>query len=257
MLLKHFLCTTTAILLLNACATATLWEKHDGGIQTQVITQEQRDVVLGFARVKTAGSQLPPNSLVMLGEQYVYVLQAAAAMDNRASSQLDLTAILNAKLSQAFELHALGANGQPNHATRLNAFPVQLKADDAKRFQSAFCLNYPENKQLPATERRREQAELDNLGFRQIETANGITRISCMVVAGSLYTRPSSLKYDHRFQTSLPVHLETTEYRTTRTGHAGTAWRALLTPFTAMVDIVTLPITVPFAVEAAKGMSRQ
>ncbi|MCG7657554.1 hypothetical protein [Wielerella bovis] len=257
MLPKHLLCVSTAILLLNACATATLWEKHDGSRQTQIITQEQSDVVLGFARVKTTSSQLPPNSLVMLGEQYVYVLQAAAAMDNSASPQVDLMAILNAKLSQAFELHTLGASGQPHHATRLNAFPVQLKADDAKRFQSAFCLNYPENKRLSATERWREQVELDKLGFRQIQTANGITRIRCMVVGGSLYTRPSSLKYDYRFQTALPVHLETTKYRTTRTGHAGTAWCALLTPFTAVVDIVTLPITVPLAIEAVKGMSRQ
>lgn len=256
MFAKYGLSATTAILLLNACATATLWEKHKGS-QTQVIKKEQSDVVLGFAHVKADSSQLPPNSLVMLGEQYVYVLQAAAAMDNNASPSLDLMAILNAKLSQAFELHALGASGQPNHATRLNAFPVQLKADDAQRFQSAFCLNYPENKRLSATERLREQAQLDKLGFRQIQTANGITRIRCMVVAGSLYTRPDSLKYGHRFQTSLPVHLETTEYRTTQTGYAGTAWRALLTPFTAAADIVTLPMTVPLAIGAAKGMSKQ
>lgn len=244
-----------SMLLLNGCTTAALWDKHDSGKRTEMVRHEQGDKIVGFARVKANSQQLPPNSLVMLGEQYVYVLQTAAATDG-TPRHVDLAKILNAKLSQAFELHALGASSQSHAATRLQGFPVQLNPHNPSRFQSAFCLHYPENPKLAAAERRREQVELDNLHFRTIQNANSTTRIRCMVAVGTIYTKPnSSLKADYRFTTSLPVTLETTEYREMQTGKAGTVWRTLLTPFTAALDIVSLPITVPLAIKAAQGMS--
>ena len=132
-------------LLLNGCATIALWDEYDSG-KTTVETHEEQDNVVGFARVKAGGDKLPPNSLVMLGEHYVYVLKNAARLDGNDKKAVDLAAILNLKLSQAFELHTLSVMGnQPSATSRLSSFPIQPNSSMPSQFSSAFCLSYPEN----------------------------------------------------------------------------------------------------------------
>ena len=242
-------------LLLNGCATIALWDEYDSG-KTTVETHEEQDNVVGFARVKAGGDKLPPNSLVMLGEHYVYVLKNAARLDGNDKKAVDLAAILNMKLSQAFELHTLSVMGnQPSATSRLSSFPIQPNSSMPSQFSSAFCLSYPENMQLSAVERRREQAELDKLAFRTVQTSKGATdRVQCLVAVGEWYTKPSSLQYDYRFETPLPISIYTTT--THRTPARGGVWRTLLTPFTAVVDIVTLPITLPLGVMALRGLTK-
>ena len=72
-------------------------------------------------------------------------------------------------------------------------------------------------------------------------------------MCGQRYTRPSGMKDDYRFETPIPVTISSTV--TQRSSNvSGAVGRALVTPFTAAVDIVTLPIVLPFAVFALKDM---
>ena len=250
---KIRLATALAACLLNGCATVALWDEYDSGTTT-VERHEEKDTIVGFARVKANSEKLPPNSLVMLGDNYVYVLKTAVRLDKSDGKVADLAAILNVKLSQAFELHALGVTGnKPSTASRLNSFPVNPNKSTPNKFFSSFCLSYPENAKLSITERRREQAELDKLSFRQVQTNNGaIAYVHCLVTVGEIYTKPDSLKYDYRFQTALPVSIYTTTIH--KSPARGAAWRTLLTPFTAAVDIVALPITVPLGIKVLEGI---
>ena len=193
----------------------------------------------------------------MLGDNYVYVLKIALRRDSSDGKAVNLAAILNVKLSQAFELHGNWLGTAPPRAptagSRLSAFPVALSHNKPKQFGSSFCLSYPENIKLSAAQRRREQAELDKLRFQTVQLNNGTTaRLQCLDVWGELYTKPDSLQYDYRFDTQLPVSISTVTTHTTPA--RGAAWRTLLTPFTAAVDIVTLPITVPFGIKVLEGI---
>ena len=67
------------------------------------------------------------------------------------------------------------------------------------------------------------------------------------------YTRPASMKDDYRFETPIPVTISSTVTQKS-SNVSGAVGRALVTPFTAAVDIVTLPIVLPFAVFALKDM---
>ena len=79
-LLKPLL-LAAALLMLNGCATYALWENHDSSPDYTVSTSThtENDTVVGFARVKPDSQKLPPNSIVMLGESYIYVMTIKAA----------------------------------------------------------------------------------------------------------------------------------------------------------------------------------
>ncbi len=255
MFARLLLPAAVAALLLNGCATAALWDGYQApGIRADI--QQQQDSVLGFARVKPGSKELPPNSWVMLGENYVYVLNSSAALDGGSYQHTKLAGLFNHTLSQAFELHALSAVGvRPGAATQLAGLPVTIKQSSPDAFSSSFCLIYPENQELSAAQRAREQAELAGLGFRRHAADTAVpSHVLCLVVAGTLYSRPDGLQYDHRFAKPIPVNIATHSLREIQ--HGGAGWRVLLTPFTAAVDIVTLPITVPLGVKAVEGMGR-
>ena len=99
-----------------------------------------------------------------------------------------------------------------------------------------------------------DRAELERLQFRQVTDSKGASRYARTIrVCGQRYTRPSGMKDDYRFETPIPVTISSTV--TQRSSNvSGAVGRAIVTPFTAAVDIVTLPIVLPFAVFALKDM---
>ena len=245
-----------SLLWLNACATVALWDDHQGGTKTDITINETRDTVVGFARVKEDSSKLPPSSLVVLGEHHVYVLENGTALDGSTYRHEQLFMMLNAKLSQAFGLYPLSVSGtKPSDDNCLSSLPVKLDHRHPNKFASSFCLIYPENQKLSVAQCRREQAELVKLNFRLHEANNAVpTYVRCLMVVGTLYSKPAGLQYDYRFETPLPVSLYLATRHTTRQGVASGAWRVLLTPFTAAIDIVTLPITMPLGVKVLEGI---
>lgn len=254
MLMKSLWLAALALLCLNGCATAVLWEDYQAP-ETRAEIQQQSDSVVGFARVKPDSKQLPPNSWVMLGDSYVYVLTSSAAMDGGTYQHAKLAGLFHHSLSQAFELHALSAGGvKPSEATQLAGLPVTIKQSRPDAFSSSFCLIYPENPRLSKAQRAREQAELAGLGFRLHAAQTAVpTHMLCLVAAGTLYRKPDGLQYEHCFAQPIPVHITTHSLREIQ--HGGAGWRALLTPFAAAVDIVTLPVTLPLGVKAMEGMA--
>ena len=243
-----------ALLLLNGCATYALWENHDSSPDYTVSTSThtENDTVVGFARVKPDSQKLPPNSIVMLGERYMYVLTKGSnprAGSGETAREVDLGAILNVKLSQPFQMYSPSDDAKnccstpPWEGFRLNTSP------SGQRFCSAdFDLVYQENPRLSPAERRRELAELRRLQFRQVTDSKGASRYARTIrVCGRLYARPNGMNYDYRFETPLPVTISTTITTTkpVSTISAGGIGRALATPFTAALDIVTLPVSLP------------
>ena len=53
------------------------------------------------------------------------------------------------------------------------------------------------------------------------------------------------MNYDYRFETPIPVSIQTRVTGTDTNVSGRTAGRALATPFTAALDIVTLPVSLP------------
>ena len=248
-----------ALMLLNGCATYALWENHDSrsSASTTLLLLDD-DTVVGFARVKPDSQKLPPNSIVMLGESYIYVMTKGSnprAGNGEAAREVDLGAILDVKLSQPFQMYAPSNDAEKCCSTSPRK-GFRLATDEAKqRFCSAdFDLVYQENPRLSPAERRRERAELERLQFRQVTDSKGASRYARTIrVCGQRYTRPSGMKDDYRFETPIPVTISSTVTQKS-SNVSGAVGRAIVTPFTAAVDIVTLPIVLPFAVFALKDM---
>ncbi|OFO67042.1 hypothetical protein HMPREF3022_00990 [Neisseria sp. HMSC065C04] len=249
-LLKPLFLAAT-LMLLNGCATYALWENHDSrGSNSYSLNLVENDSVVGFARVKPDSQKLPPNSIVMLGESYIYVLTKGSnprAESGETAREVDLGAILNVKLSQPFQMYA-----PSNDAEKCCSTPprkgFRLATNESKqRFCSTdFDLVYQENPCLSLAERRQERTELRRLQFRQVTDSKGASRYARTIrVCGQLYARPSDMNYDYRFETPLPVTLHTSVTKTGTSVSGGTVGRALATPFTAAVDIVTLPVSLP------------
>ena len=234
-LLKPLL-LAAALLMLNGCATYALWENHDSSPDYTVSTSThtENDTVVGFASVKPDSQKLPPNPRAGSGE---------------TAREVDLGAILNVKLSQPFQMYSPSDDAKnccstpPWEGFRLNTSP------SGQRFCSAdFDLVYQENPRLSPAERRRELAELRRLQFRQVTDSKGASRYARTIrVCGRLYARPNGMNYDYRFETPLPVTISTTITTTKPVSSisAGGVGRALATPFTAALDIVTLPVSLP------------
>ena len=240
-----------ALMLLNGCATYALWENHDSrSYASTTLDLLDDDTVVGFARVKPDSQKLPPNSIVMLGESYIYVMTKGSnprAGSGEAAREVDLGAILDVKLSQPFQMYAPSNDAEKCCSTSPRK-GFRLATDEARqRFCSAdFDLVYQENPRLSPAERRRERTKLRQLQFRQVTDSKGATRYARTIqVCGQLYARPSDMNYDYRFETPIPVSIQTRVTGTDTNVSGGTAGRALATPFTAALDIVTLPVSLP------------
>jgi len=248
-LLKPLL-LAAALLMLNGCATAFLWKDYESEGSPTTSTHTDKDTVVGFARAKPDSRQLVPNSIVMLGERYIYVLNKGRdprTGSGRTAREVDLGAILDVKLSQPFQMYAPSNDAEKCCSTSPRK-GFRLATDEAKqRFCSAdFDLVYQENPRLSPAERRRERTKLRQLQFRQVTDSKGATRYARTIqVCGQLYARPSDMNYDYRFETPIPVSIQTRVTGTDTNVSGGTAGRALATPFTAALDIVTLPVSLP------------
>ena len=248
-----------ALLMLNGCATAFLWKDYESEGRSTTSTHTDKDTVVGFARAKPDSRQLVPNSIVMLGERYIYVLDKGRdprTGSGRTAREVDLGAILNVKLSQPFQMYSPSDDAKNCCSTPpWEGFRLEAGSPSAQRFCSAdFDLVYQENPRLSPAERRRERAELERLQFRQVTDSKGASRYARTIrVCGQRYTRPSGMKDDYRFETPIPVTISSTVTQKS-SNVSGAVGRAIVTPFTAAVDIVTLPIVLPFAVFALKDM---
>lgn len=257
-LLKPFL-LAAALLMLNGCATAFLWKDYDSEGRSTTSTHTDKDTVVGFARAKPDSRQLVPNSIVMLGDRYIYVLDKGRdprTGNSKTAREMDLGAILDVKLSQPFQMYDPSKDPKNCCSTQpWEGFRLEAGSPSAQRFCSAdFDLVYQENPRLSPAERRHERTELERLQFRQVIDSKGASRYARTIrVCGQRYTRPSSMKDDYRFETPIPVTISSTV--TQRSSNvSGAVGRAIVTPFTAAVDIVTLPIVLPFTLLALKDM---
>lgn len=193
-------------LLLNACASIGLHSEYSD-------YDYESDTVISFARAKADSQTIAPNSIVMLGKQYVYVME---------QSNADLGQILNAKLPHAFEIYDPQTQVQ-------SPLTVKVQYRTPQNFQSEVCLRYKTDG-ITAP----EQTQLNQLGFRQPE--NGY-RHRCIQAAGKMYSQTQAIAADYSFEKSLPVRIIIDNK-----GSGNKALRMLLTPFAMAVDIVTLPV---------------
>lgn len=216
---------------LNGCTTFMLMEGTRGSNAFR--QSQQTDSIVAFGYTKADSKNMPANELLMLGQEYIYLITYSRYDINgrQSISNKKLQDILNVKLSQAFEL-----SEQPYQIDKdkKGYFPVKLDKDTQK-FSSYFCLNYYANSALSKQEQASEQQKLDTLQFEK--DPNTGRRFLCMTIEGKAYTNPKDMSYQYRFQTAIPVHL-TISYEGVNTNPA---LRILGLPFAVAADIVTFP----------------
>lgn len=216
--------------VLSGCTSFMLIEstKKDNSYRQS----SQKDSIVAFGYTKADSKNMPANGLLMLGQDYVYLItHSRYDIDGKQiASNKKLQDILNVKLSKAFELSKSPYTTNNNDK---GFFPVVLDKDE-QEFSSYFCLNYYANSALSKQEQANEQQKLDALQFKKDVDGR---RFLCMSVEGKAYTKPKDMTYQYRFQTAIPVHL-TVHYKGVNTNPA---LRVLGLPFAVAADIVTFP----------------
>lgn len=231
--MKSKLCTLTFIsscMFISGCNTMLLIDGMDKDNSHR--ERKQQDSIVAFGYTKADSKTMPANELLMLGQDYIYLINHSRYnIQGRQSASNDkLSHILNVKLSRAFELSTAPYTTDKKDK---GFFPVTLDRD-TQEFSSYFCLNYYANTALSKQEQMAEQKKLDALQF-QTDT-NG-RRFLCMTIEGKAYSKPKNMNYQYRFEAPVPVKL-TVQYKTINTNPA---LRILALPFAVAADIVTFP----------------
>lgn len=232
-MMKKAIWFCSSLFLLSAC-TMMVMDMTQGKEMNKSLYEQ--DKLLGFAYGKAGSQHIPANSLVMLGEQYIYVMSPTASKRN-SQEEIDLNSLLHAPLSQAFTVKSYAT--QKSRYT--NEFQVELNhiSSQSNRFLSSFCLNYQINPKLPQAEQIREQNILNQLGFAKEKQNHQL----CMLASGWVYTRPDDMVYQHQFEQYIPINIRIV-VEGVETKPPRLLLRGILLPFAAATDIVSLPLYV-------------
>lgn len=227
----YALTVVSLCMFISGCNTMLLLDGMDKDNSNR--ERKQQDSIIAFGYTKADSQTMPANELLMLGQDYIYLINHSRYnIQGRQSASNDkLSHILNAKLSRAFELSTAPYTADKEDK---GFFPVTLDRDTQK-FSSYFCLNYYPNTALSQKEQAIEQQKLDALQFK---TDYDGRRFLCMTIEGKAYSKPKNMNYQYRFETPIPVKL-TVQYETINTNPA---LRILALPFAVAADIVTFPV---------------
>ena len=213
-------------LLLAGCPSMTsmLWADNQPAVH-YVDKKVGEDRIQAFGVVREANSQLPPNSIVMMGNRYWFVLEPKYTER--------ISRVLNAKLDRPFEIMRTTASGE-----RVAPVKVSLLGEGQSEFSSYICLRY-------VTAQAVDKEVLIQAGFENTAyTQQGAVYKFCQEVSGKIYTAPPSVQQDYRFEQSFPVEVWTSEAKTSSRVPA-IAGRVLLTPFALAIDAITAVVRIP------------
>ncbi|MBQ9601845.1 MAG: hypothetical protein IJR46_07540 [Neisseriaceae bacterium] len=169
---------------LSACATQALWNK-DATTYTEKYQDIGTDKVYAFAQVKQNKAMFQAGDLVMMGENYWYVI------NKKTAEEKNLLPILNASFPLAYKVD------------RVNIILKEKKQQDAQEtpFYTKFCLGYD-------AQNHHEIEKLKALNFQASDKQPEHYQ-QCLTVHGSLYRSPEQIPADYHFETTIPVYLQT------------------------------------------------
>ncbi|OTG83603.1 hypothetical protein [Acinetobacter sp. ANC 4648] len=205
---------------LTGCATATLLKK-DNGVRTQnVQTTLIDDNVLAFGKPAQAVSNLPNDSIVIVGEKNSYVLTQGGGRFAKLISSLDAKNIQITK-----DLTFYSANNDGNFSGSLPLTYVKLSEDVSKADREFFIENGAEECTNSSDHRLKAQRFCFNLKLAGVVYPAASNSASFKTLSKpyqiSIYTRKQVKDYSN--------------------ASSKTADKLILFPFAVAFDVVTLP----------------
>lgn len=236
---KSLILSAAAVFMLNGC-TGLLWEQEGLVAGSRGMTHKEQkitvkkagtDQIRAFAKTNATSKTLPPNRLLMMGDEYWYLVDED---DSKA-----LVPVLGSKLSQRFTISQI----HPKTGKSVNKIKeLHVGIEKGKFTIDRLCLNYSISPNLPDSEQRREQNMLEQQSFEH----DGNNYQRCFgQVWGQVYNKPDNLPAEYQFEQSIPVQLYTVSRKDVKKVNGKIVARNIaLTPLTLAGDIVMFPLYV-------------
>lgn len=206
--------------ILTGCATATLLDKDDG-IRTKTVSEVLiNDYVVAFGKPAQVMPNIPQDSIVIVGQQYSYVLTHGGAKFAKVISALDPK---NIQVTRSLDFYSAKNDG--NFSGALNLSYVKLSEDVTKADREFFIENGAE--------------ECTNSSDKRMEAQRFCFEIKLAGVVYPAATNRDSFKaLSKPYRVSIYTQKEEKDY-----SEAGSkaANKLMLFPFAVAFDVVTLP----------------
>lgn len=216
-LLALTLGTTT---ILTGCATATLLDKDDG-VRTRTVKNVLiNDYVIAFGKPAQVISNLPQDSIVIVGQQYSYVLTNGGARFAKIISSLDPK---NIQVTRSLDFYSAKNDG--NFSGSLNLSYIKLTEDVTKADREFFIENGAE--------------ECTNSSDRRLNAQRFCFDIKLSGVVYPAATNRDSFKaLSKPYRVSIYTQQEQKDYSKAGSNAAN---KLMLFPFAVAFDVMTLP----------------
>lgn len=206
--------------ILTGCATATLLDKDDG-IRTHTVKNVLiHDYVMAFGQPAQAIPNLPKDSIVIVGQQYSYVLTQGGAKFAKVISSLDPK---NIQVTRSLDFYSAKNDG--NFSGSLDLSYIKLAEDVTKTDREFFIENGAE--------------ECTNSSDKRLNAQRFCFNIKLAGVVYPAATNRDSFKaLSKPYRVSIYTQQEEKDY--SKVG-SNTANKLMLFPFAVAFDVVTLP----------------
>ncbi|WP_174492405.1 hypothetical protein [Acinetobacter sp. Marseille-Q1623] len=206
--------------ILTGCATATLLDKDDG-IRTKTVKNVLiNDYVVAFGKPAQALPNIPQDSIVIVGQQYNYVLTHGGAKFAKVISALDPK---NIQVTRSLDFYSAKNDG--NFSGSLDLSYIKLAEDVSKADREFFIEN--------------GAAECTNSSDQRLKAQRFCFDIK---LAGVVY--PAASNRDSFKALSKPYRISIytqTQEKDYSQASSNAANKLMLFPFAVAFDVVTLP----------------
>lgn len=206
--------------ILTGCATATLLDKDDG-IRTKTVKNVLiNDYVVAFGKPAQALPNIPQDSIVIVGQQYNYVLTHGGAKFAKVISALDPK---NIQVTRSLDFYSAKNDG--NFSGSLDLSYIKLAEDVSKADREFFIENGAE--------------ECTNSSDQRLKAQRFCFDIK---LAGVVY--PAASNRDSFKALSKPYRISIytqTQEKDYSQASSNAANKLMLFPFAVAFDVVTLP----------------
>lgn len=206
--------------ILTGCATATLLDKDDG-VRTKTVKNVLiNDNVIAFGKPAQVMPNFPQDSIVIVGQQYSYVLTQGGAKFAKVISTLDPK---NIQVTRSLDFYSAKNDGNFSGALELSY--VKLAEDVTKADRAFFIENGAE--------------ECTNSSDKRLNAQRFCFNIKLGGVVYPAATNRDSFKaLSKPYQISIYTSEEVKDYSKVS---SKTADKLVLFPFAVAFDVVTLP----------------
>lgn len=187
--MKKILLSILIACQLNGCATQVLWEK-DATTTTHDYQDIGEDKVYAFLQIKQNKDMFKIGDLVMMGEQYWYVINKDEVEKKK------LLSMLNAGLSSPYQI------SEDKIEIVINKKKEQQETQGLPFYTRNLCLAYD-------AKNDQEIEKLKQLSFRIDKKDKPEHYKRCFSVDGSIYRAPENVPENYRLKNNLAVSLQT------------------------------------------------